>query len=384
MSPPCSVALVNNSRDTFTPTASGAIATCLWELCRAAADEGAPPIVITVPGEGETYPWDRLRTIAPYLGPANPYQRRLLRAERRLSGWARVGQRSYARQVAAVVAELRPATVVCNNDPEVAVHLRRAAPEVRVVHWFHNLELCAEGFRRRYVGDSGITTVAVSRYLARAIEATYQLEPLSVAVAHNGVDAETFHPVDAVRLPSPPVIGFVGRIGVEKAPDTLVRACLWMARTRSDFALQLVGDTQFGPSTATAFSSGVEVLLDELTAAGISVTRTGHLPRAEVPAALRATDIQVVPSRWDEPCALTVLEGLATGLVVVASATGGTPELVGDAGVLFPRDDVPSLAGVLGRLLDDPDRRSALATTARRRATEFTWAATWRRVVGDP
>jgi glycosyltransferase involved in cell wall biosynthesis len=377
------VVLINNSRDTFTPTASGAIATCLWELCRAAATEGVTPTVVTVPGEGDTYPWGRLRAVAPYVEPVNPYHRKLLGAERRLRGWARIGQHAYARQVAAAVAELRPATVVCNNDPEVAVHLRRTSPEVRVVHWFHNLELCSDGFRRRYAGDPGIATVAVSRYLARAIEATYQLEPLSVAVAHNGVDAELFHPATGARRPHP-VIGFVGRIGVEKAPDTLIRACLALAATRSDFAVQLVGDTQFGPSTPTAFSAELGELVDELSAAGISVTRTGHLSRPEVPGALRSTDIQVVPSRWDEPCALTVLEGLATGLVVVASATGGNPELVGDAGALFPRDDVPFLADVLARLLDDPDRRSALATAARRRAEGFTWDATWRAVVGSP
>ena len=50
-----------------------------------------------------------------------------------------------------VLRRLRPSIVVCNNDLELAVYLRRKLPDVRVVHWFHNLELIADGPRRRFV-----------------------------------------------------------------------------------------------------------------------------------------------------------------------------------------------------------------------------------------
>lgn len=108
----------------------------------------------------------------------------------------------------------------------------------------------------------------------------------------------------------------------------------------------------------------------------------GHVPREHVPSALRTSDVQVVPSRWDEPSALTILEGLATGLPIVASATGGSPELVGDGGLLFPRDDVVSLAQRLALLLDDPELRRDLGARARRRAESFTWLRTWK-AIGD-
>ena len=42
----------------------------------------------------------------------------------------------------------------------------------------------------------------------------------------------------------------------------------------------------------------------------------------------------VVPSQWPDPCPLAVLEGLATGLAIVATAVGGSPEVLGDGGQL--------------------------------------------------
>jgi glycosyltransferase involved in cell wall biosynthesis len=85
----------------------------------------------------------------------------------------------------------------------------------------------------------------------------------------------------------------------------------------------------------------------------------------------------VVPSRWDEPFALTILEGMASGLASVVSRTGGAPEVVGDAGLLFERDSVEGLADQLRRLLFDQELRTAYARKARERAEQFTWNKTW-------
>ena len=374
------VVLVNNSRETFTPTVSGAIGTCLWELCRAAGAVDQRPIVVTASCDADPYPWPDTCFVDLRPAPWGPVSSRLARVARRLTGWARMEQRSYARLVVPVLRRLGPSVVVCNNDLELAVYLRRRLPHVQVVHWFHNLEVVSDRPRRRYVGDRSMVSVAVTAYLARALETVYQLEPLSVGVACNGVDAAAFRPVEDAAgrdRPGVPVLGFVGRICVEKAPDTFLRSCLLLSETRRDFAVQLVGDTNWGRSEPTAIRQVVDDLVTELSGRGILVRRPGHLARCEVPNALRASDVHVVPSRWDEPCALTLFEGLATGLPIVASATGGTPEVVGDAGLLFPRDDVVSLAGALAGLLDDPGRRSMLGKRARRRAEQLSWLQTW-------
>jgi glycosyltransferase involved in cell wall biosynthesis len=172
-------------------------------------------------------------------------------------------------------------------------------------------------------------------------------------------------------------VGFLGRLAVEKAPDTLVRAGLVLARRGVRFRLQLAGDTNWGFTSLHPYHVAFDELVAELESLGVEVVRTGHLAREAVPAALSRTDIHVTPSRWDEPCGLTTLEGLASGQPVVGSATGGTPELLHGVGRLFPRDDAEALADVLEELIGDATLRADLGRRARARAEALPWERTW-------
>lgn len=367
------IAWVNNSRETFTPTVSGAIATCIHEVARAAMAEGYACPVITRPAAAEPHDWPDLH-LTGALRDRGALSAKARRARRRLTGWARPDQWEYAGEVLDRLRRIAPQIVVVNNDPEIAVHLRSRLPGTRVVHWFHNLELAGDRFRRRFAADPGLRSVAVSGYLARAVEQIYGLTPLSVAGVLNGVVARDFA---TVRAPGIPTIGFLGRLAVEKAPDTLVRAGILLARRGVEFRLQLAGDTNWGFTSKHPFHLELDRLVAELESLGIEVVRTGHLAREDVPQALARTDVHVTPSRWDEPCGLTTLEGLASGRAVVGSATGGTPELLHGVGRLFPRDDAAALADVLEQLLLDRDLRADLGRRARERAEALTWERTW-------
>ena len=91
--------------------------------------------------------------------------------------------------------------------------------------------------------------------------------------------------------------------------------------------------------------------------------------RDDVPALLRDFDIFVLAS-FREGISNTVLEAMASGLPVIASATGGNPELVDDGvtGVLVPPGDSAALGRALCEYVRDAQRRKAHATAARRRA----------------
>ncbi|MFZ0531529.1 MAG: glycosyltransferase family 4 protein, partial [Propionicimonas sp.] len=312
---------INNSRETFTPTKSGAIATCLLEVGRAATAEGVAPVIVSRrhPREDATTDWPALRLLPPIPDEPARAAATVRRVRRRLNGWARPDQWEYAHQLLPVLRELDPSCVVLSNDPEIAVQLRRRLPEVRVVHWFHNLELCSDRFRRFYAADQGIVSVAVSSYLARAIENVYRLAPLSVHTSLNGVDADRF--AAAERPQRTPVIGYLGRLGIEKGADVLLAAARILRERGLEFAVQLVGETNWGETNENPFSRRVAGLAEALSDTGVEVLRPGHVPRAGVPGALLSSDIHVVPSRWDEPCALTLFEGLASGQPVVGSAT---------------------------------------------------------------
>ena len=369
-----SIFLVNNSRETFTSDRSGAIATCLWELCQAADRVGIRPQVISRGGDGLPYDWTET-TWLPRAEPLGRLRGTGARLRRRLTGWARPDQHAYAKDVVAVVRRRQPELVVVNNDPEVAVHLRHAFPRLLVLHWFHNLEVTSDRFRRRVVLDPDLRLAAVSDYLARAVETVYGLDTFRLATARNGVDSLRIQPgADSSEAPT---IGFLGRVAIEKGVDVLLDSCALPSDRGARFSVELVGDTNWGFSDGGPYAQTVAAGIEKLERAGVRVNRVGHVARAAIPDALARIDIQVVPSRWDDPMPLTVLEGMAAGLAIVASSSGGIPEVLWDVGRMVPRDNPEALAEVLHELLEDDAEQVRLGAAARARAEKLTWDATW-------
>jgi glycosyltransferase involved in cell wall biosynthesis len=124
-----------------------------------------------------------------------------------------------------------------------------------------------------------------------------------------------------------------------------------------------------GPLVAIAGEGEQRSELEQrIEAEHLSVLLLGR--RDDVPELLAAADLVLLPSRW-EARALIAQEALYAGVPLIATAVGGTPELVGDAAVLVPYGDAAALARAVTGLLADPDRRAALAVAGRAQA------ATW-------
>jgi glycosyltransferase involved in cell wall biosynthesis len=202
-----------------------------------------------------------------------------------------------------------------------------------------------------------------------------------VTQIYNGVDTDRFRPGperEATRarlgLASDAlVVGHVGRLVAVKDHPTLFRAFDEVRRRVPQAVLVCVGD---GPLEA------------ELRArAGPGVRLVGH--HADVADVLRAFDVFALPSR-NEGISNTILEAMATGLPVVATAVGGNPELVTDGvtGALVPGGDVQALAAAVERYLTDSGRRRHHGLLARDTARERfgmepmvrAYEAVWRRV----
>jgi len=364
---------VNNSSETFTPTASGAIATHIWEVCKVAAARN--PLVITQAGPIPLFADVETACVPP------PAVRRLgwkdlpRRFVRRFSGWREAEHRAHARHVVRVVRERRlgKSVFLFHNDPELAVYIKEEFPRSRVFHHFHNPVLAKTRFAKTFSSCvDGVT--AVSAYVAREVQRFYGNVP--VKVVYNGVDLEKFRPfhrTDAETL----TLNFLGRTGIEKAPDLLLRAALTLASEGIPLCVQLLGSNHWGRWEADRYQTELTGLCGQLKHAGVNVRTTGHVPRMDVPKMLAEADVHVLPSRWDEPCALSLLEGMAAGLPVVASRTGGTPEVLGECGLLFGRDNLEELVGQLRVLLTQKQMRHALGNAARRRAEIFTWTRCW-------
>jgi glycosyltransferase involved in cell wall biosynthesis len=94
--------------------------------------------------------------------------------------------------------------------------------------------------------------------------------------------------------------------------------------------------------------------------------------RRDVPLLTSSATVSVVPSLWAEAFGLTVVEAMAAGVPVVATRTGGIPELVepGETGLLVPPGDAAALADALQTLLARPELRARIAERALRTVHE--------------
>jgi glycosyltransferase involved in cell wall biosynthesis len=181
-----------------------------------------------------------------------------------------------------------------------------------------------------------------------------------------GVDETFFCPDAADRksqrqrlaLEGTTVIGFAGRIRDYKGVLELTDAVL---RLSGDWSLLMVGS-----------GDQQEKIRAKFEAAGQSnrLRMVGLVPRSEMPHYLRAMDIFVLPSRksWNEQFGLVLPEAMMCGLPVVGSTSGAIPEVIGNAGLVFPSDDAGALHAVLQSLLSVENKRIELAEHGRQRA----------------
>ena len=200
----------------------------------------------------------------------------------------------------------------------------------------------AARMRRRGARDGGRALVPAP---PAAAPTQAELATARAALADRGAD-----PASGGR----PVVLAVGRLTPQKGFDVLLHAAeRWRGRCPAP-VLAIAGE---GPLA--------EALAGQAQRAGLTVRFLGR--RDDVPALLAAADVVVVPSRWEgQP--LIVQETLRAGTPLVASRTGGIPDLTGeDAALLVPPGDAGALAAAVASLLDDPRRRAALAGAAAER-----------------
>jgi glycosyltransferase involved in cell wall biosynthesis len=304
------------------------------------------------------------------------------RVERKLLQYRRVLHRRWVAESAAALAEVCPAggTVVAPAEPEFGAALAACLPDRMFILVFHDCKFaCKPRFRGKIVAPN-IRLCAVSGFCARGAERYFSLQSGSVHTSYNAVDHELFSPQPRhVQERNIPLISYHGRSVPEKGIDILLEAAIRLAEAGLKFRLQLAGANRgLNLDLQDPFQKGLTAMLEQLSGLGVEVRRFGNVDFARLPEYIRSADIHVSPARWDEPFGMATLEAMACGLATVASNTGGTPELVGDAGLLFERESVEQLAAQLNRLiLDEPFRRE-MSGRAREQSLKFTWEHSWR------
>ena len=214
--------------------------------------------------------------------------------------------------------------------------------------------------------------IAVSSSVARENGREMGFAPGRVTVIANGVDTARFRPNDEARASSraelglaadTPLLAVATRLEAEKGVQVALDA---LARLTPEFP-----DAHLLVAGAGSYATDLQAQARRLGLAE-RVRFLGLVPHAALPDVLAAADIALFPSLCHEAFPLSVVEALAVGLPVVASAVGGVPMAVreGATGSLVPPGDVAALADALRPLLADPARRRALGALARQSAEQ--------------
>jgi glycosyltransferase involved in cell wall biosynthesis len=286
-----------------------------------------------------------------------------------------------------VMREYRPAVIHTHSYVlRYSLPAGLAARAGAMVHTVHNLaakEVDLAGrliqriaFRRR------VAAVAVGEQVRRSFRELYGAEP--AATIPNGIDADAFRKPGARQqwrqengfAEGDFLIASVARLEPQKNPLGLIESFAQAFGTQA-FGAQTVGVQAFGDDPGRRLLLAGDGSLRDAAreyAARRGVGERVHFlgVRADVAEMLAACDLFASSSHW-EGSPLAVMEAMAAGLPVVATAVGSVPELVadGETGLLVPPGEERTFAAALASLARDPGRRHELAAAALRRAAAF-------------
>lgn len=209
----------------------------------------------------------------------------------------------------------------------------------------------------------GVLPVSISQEVARTIRAVYG-QDIRTPVIYNGIPTARYSSFkamkDGVIEGKDLILLHIGRFAPQKNHHLLIEAFAMAVKEYPAMRLWLVGDGPLRPM--------VEKLVEEkrlekkIVFFGI---------RDDVPELLAKADVFVLSSDW-EGVPLTILEAMAAGRPVVATAVGGLPELIEDGvtGFLVPPRDPDALAQAILRLAKDRTLRLRMGKEARKQAVE--------------
>ncbi|MDP9173946.1 MAG: glycosyltransferase family 4 protein [Planctomycetota bacterium] len=356
--------------DHFSAATGSAVMTVIYEFSRCHAAAGGETTLIVGDKTRHDYP----------IGKHLEFDDKPLPDNRRKAIDAAMGrlgfQRPFIRRLYRPAMETLPTdfqgTILLHNAAAVVRLFKDRFPRSRICLWPHNDLFSTYSNREvRRTIDAVDGVIAVSRYIADGIERRLGYSSAKIVVVNNGADTERFRPRRGPLPAGDPIVLFVGRVTQPKAPDLIIRAAAKLLNEKRRFIVRIVGNNGFSASDPlTPYELDLRKLAAPL---GSAVQFQPFVDRTRVMEEFAAASVYCVPSNWDDPCPLTVPEGLASGLPSIVSRRGGIPEMAGNAALYFSPPNVDELAERMALLLDDPDERARWAQKARARALEITW-----------
>ncbi len=265
--------------------------------------------------------------------------------------------------------------VVIHNEPNLLFFMQKMPQQTLILH-MHNAHLGIALFRPFYrrTLKKVDRIICVSDYIRRHAVQYYPEYADKFTVVFNATDPEIFKPYSDKAVSQlrgfidieadKTYLLYVGRLTEIKGVHVLIKAFITVHAQLPHTRLIIAGSSFFGGAAKTDYEQWLVKLAKPVSEA---IIFTGFMPHDKLKYMYAAADIVVLPSVWQDPCPLVVLEAMASGTCLVSTAVGGVPELVenGVNGLLVNAGDAEKTAQVIVEILSNSLLKTQMEHAAR-------------------
>ena len=249
---------------------------------------------------------------------------------------------------------------------------------IPVILHLHTDTLDKDSYKASEIVDSCDRIITVSGYLKKQVDGIKK--NAKIEVIYNGIEVNRFFKPSQIYSrkdfgidENDFVVIYTGRLAPVKGIKELIEA-FTLLKDYPSIKLLIVGSANFGDEkNDNSFTKEIKHNSNEIAS---KIVFTGYIPYENIPSILNIADIGVIPSIWEEALSLTSLEGMASGLPLIVTRSGGIPEAVDEkCAIIIDKDnleDLPKLiADSIIYLFKHPEKRIEMSKHALERSKLF-------------
>ena len=274
--------------------------------------------------------------------------------------------------------------VVIHNEPNFLLFIKKTTQQTLILH-MHNAHLSIAFFRPFYrrALKKVDKVICVSDYIRRHALQYFPEYADKFTVVFNATDPEVFKPYGDEAIShlkglvdieaDKTYLLYVGRLTEIKGVHVLIKAFISIHAHLPNTRLIIAGSSFFGGAAITDYEQRLVELAKPVSHA---IIFTGYMPHEKLRYVYSAANIVVLPSVWQDPCPLVVLEAMASGTCLISSSVGGVPEIVKNNvnGLLVNAGDPENLLQVLVEILSNSLLKTQMENAARQMILAgYTW-----------
>ena len=264
--------------------------------------------------------------------------------------------------------------IIVENRPGFALKLKKRSKTPCILH-LHNDFLCTETPKAKEIYDGYHQIICVSDYITKRVQDIEPTNQGKCKTVYNAIDILRFEnafPAKRYQLGLSEnnfVLIYSGRLTEEKGILQLIQA-IKLIKEIPLIKLMIIGASAYGRDKhPTSFIKKLEKESENIKE---KIIFTGFINYDQVPSYLKMADIAVVPSMWEEPFGLTVVEAMAAGLPLITTRSGGIPEICEGIATIVERDNVVNnLAAAILDLYQHPEKRQQMSAASLERSKLF-------------